>query len=168
MSLSHVVQFAKRIEVVGFELGVARAFGVGDVSSHMLLSGWAAPEHNHIWNDGPEASFAITMQTMPNKRVMLKVEGLPFIAEDLKSQDVTLYFNGSRIGFWRLYAMDKTFLVAEIEPEYWLARGGGAYGKCAWHMPGSTRPSEVTGADDQREIGFCFQSIEISEADGGT
>lgn len=168
MSRSRVVQFTKTIEGVGFEVGVARTFGVGDVSGNMLLSGWASAEDNHVWNDGSEASFVVTMQAMPTEKVMLKVRGLPFIAEDLKSQDITLYFNGYRVGFWRLYAMDKTQLLADIEPEYWLARGGGAYGKCVWHLPGSKRPSEVTGADDQREIGFCFQSIEISEAVGVT
>jgi hypothetical protein len=134
----------------------------------MVLTGYAAPEENHIWNDGFEASFVVTMHNMPTEQVILKVEGLPFIAEDLKSQDITLYFNGHRVGFWHLSAMDKAFLIAEIEPEYWLARHGGAYGKCVWHMPGSMRPSAVTGADDEREIGFCFQSIEIAETHGRT
>jgi hypothetical protein len=162
MSQRNVMEWERTSERGVFEIGVTRTFGLGDLSKYMPLTGYAAPEENHVWNDGAEASFVVTMQSIPTEQVILKVEGLPFVAEDLKSQDITLYFNGYRVGFWRLNAMDKTFLAAEIEPEYWLARDGGAYGKCVWHMPGSMRPSDVTGADDQREIGFCFQSIAIS------
>ncbi len=70
---------------------------------------------------------------------------------------MTLYVNGFRVAFWRIYDMDKKILQAEIEPEYWLSRHGGAYAKCVWHLPNSVRPSDLTDADDQRQIGFCFR-----------
>jgi len=149
-----------------FEVGLTRTFGLGDLSNHILLSGWAAPEDNHVWNDGIDASFSICLKSMPLKPLLMKLEGLPFVARDLTHQDITLYFNGFRVAFWRLYQMDKTFLEAEIEPEFWLARNGGAFAKCVWHLPGSMRPSDVTGADDKRQIGFCFQAMTIAEPIG--
>ncbi len=150
-------------EASTFKVGLTRTFGLGDLSHHILISGWAAPEENHVWNDGLEASFAVWMKNPPSRKLLMRVQGSPFIARNVAHQDVTLYFNGFRVGFWRLYGMEKTFLEIEIEPEFWLARLGGAYAKCVWHLPGSLRPSDVTGADDKRQIGFCFQTITFDE-----
>jgi hypothetical protein len=129
------------------ETNLTRTFGLGDLNERILLAGWALPEENHIWNDGIEASLIIRMRTLPPMQVSLKIEGLPFIEQSVKRQDVTLYVNGYRIGFWRLNTREKYFLHAEIEPEHWLVRNGDAYAKCVWHLPHSTRPCEITGAE---------------------
>ncbi len=39
--------------------GVTRAFGLGDIGSENLRAGWAAPEENHNWNDGFDASLVL-------------------------------------------------------------------------------------------------------------
>ncbi len=56
-----------------FEIGLTRTFRLGDINNHILMSGWAAPEENHVWNHGIDASFAIWMQTMPLRQLLLKV-----------------------------------------------------------------------------------------------
>lgn len=154
-------------EIWTFRIGLTRAFGLGDLSTQALLSGWAVPEENHVWNDGIDASFVVWMKTLPSRKLLMKIEGVPYAPQDGTHQDITLYFNGYRVAFWRLYGMDKTFLEVEIEPEYWLARLGGAYAKCVWHLPTSLRPSDVTGADDKRQIGFCFQALTFAEMPDG-
>jgi len=163
MPQKNLTELARAGESDYLEINLTRKFGLGDLSDRMLLSGWAAPEENHIWNDGLEASFIIRMRTLPSMPVSLKIEGLPFIDKTLKEQDITLYFNGHRIGFWRLDKMDKSSLHAEIDPEHWIVRNGDAFAKCVWHLPRSMRPCDVTGANDMREIGFCFQAITIAE-----
>jgi hypothetical protein len=163
MPPNKVIGLAKADESDFLETNLSRTFGLGDLNERILLSGWAVPEDNHIWNDGVEATFIIRMKLLPVIPLSLEVEGLPFIDQTLKRQDVTLYFNGHRIGFWRLHTMAKSCLHAEIEPEHWIVRSGHAYAKCVWHLPNSTRPCDITGVNDRREIGFCFQAITIVE-----
>jgi hypothetical protein len=163
-SNSLVMDMRNEKDMSAFRIGLTRTFGLGDLNRHILLSGWAAPEDNHVWNDGLDASFAVRMKTLPARKLLLKVEGVPFTPRAVDHQDITLYFNGYRLAFWRLQGMDKTCLEVEIEPEHWLARSGGGFAKCVWHLPSSLRPSDVTGADDQRQIGFCFQSVTFVDA----
>jgi hypothetical protein len=141
------------------ELGVTRYFGRGDMSGKNLLSGWAEPETNHNWNEGPEAILLLRLPELPEEPCTLAIEGRPYIATGLPRQDITLFVNGYRISFWRLLSADRIRLEAEIEPEMWLNRRGGALARCVWHLPDSTRPIDISDAQDERQIGFCFQSL---------
>jgi len=143
------------------ELGVTRFFGRGDIGARNLLSGWAEAEDNHNWNDGPEAALVMTLRQRPEESCLLSVEGRPFLAPGVPRQDVTLFVNGFRVAFWRLGAGETVILEAEIEPEMWLIRRGGALARCAWHLPDSTRPRDISGVQDQRQLGFCFQSMTL-------
>jgi hypothetical protein len=162
-SKSLTIDTPREDDIAAFRVGLTRTFGLADLNRHILLSGWAAPEENHVWNDGFDASFFVQLKTLPSRKLLLKVEGVPFTPRNVLHQDVILYFNGYRLAFWRLQGMEKTFLEVEIEPEHWFARKGGGFAKCVWHLPDSLRPSDVTGADDTRQIGFCFQSITFAE-----
>jgi hypothetical protein len=143
------------------EPGVTRFFGLGDIAAKSLLSGWAAPEDNHNWNDGLDAALLISLRQRPDDTHVLAVEGRPFITAGLGRQDVTLFVNGFRVGFWRLTDGANCRLEAELEPEVWMIRRGVAVAKCVFHLPDSTRPSDISSVQDHRQIGFCFQSLTI-------
>jgi len=144
------------------EFGITRFFGLGDIAGRNLASGWAVPEEKHNWNDGLEASLTLTISETPTAPCVLSIEARPHLAPGLDHQDVTFYFNGYRIGFWRLNHLSGVILEAEIEPEFWLTRGSGAFARCNWHLPDSVIPSEVTSIRDDRQLGLCFQSMTLT------
>jgi len=156
--LEHLVRAR---ELPDFELGVTRFFGQGDLNARYFERGWALPEENHSWNDGIDASLIISLKSCPTQTCSLKIRGIPYLTENIQSQDMTLYVNGHRAGFWRLDTRQTYLLVAEIAPEFWFDRNGKGLAKCVWHTPGSAKPSETCGISDQRQLGFCFQEITL-------
>jgi hypothetical protein len=146
---------------VGWDVGATRLFGNFDLAGSDLVSGWSTPEDPHIWNDGPESVLRIV--TEPVKRALrLSIEGIPFIGGSCSFQDVTLYVNGARLGFWRLRESKSYVLAATIEPEQMLERNGKAVLTCAWHLPSSARPVDMGLGKDTRELGFCFRSVTLA------
>jgi hypothetical protein len=144
-----------------WEMGATRLFGNFDLAGAALLSGWSTPEDPHIWNDGPESMLQIVVE--PVRRVLrLAIEGIPFIGGACGAQDVTLYVNGARVGFWRMRESKSHILSAAIEPEHIRDRNGKSVMICAWHLPNSARPVDLGLGKDTRELGFCFQSITLS------
>jgi hypothetical protein len=144
------------------ELGVPCYFGRKGLARQHLVSGWAAPEDTHHWNDGFEAALALGLERMPASRILLRVEGRPYLNATVMRQDLAIYFNGCRLGFWRFVASDGVLIEAVVEPEYWFDRGGTASGTCVFHMPESRRPRDVGDAEDDRLLGFCFQSFMLA------
>jgi hypothetical protein len=145
----------------GWEMGATRLFGNFDLARDGLVSGWSNPEDPHIWNDGPESVLQIAIDLV-KRPLRLSVEGIPFIGGTCISQDITLYVNGARVGFWRVRESKSYVLSATIEPEQILERNGKAILTCAWHLPGSARPVDLGLGKDTRELGFCFRSITLS------
>jgi hypothetical protein len=144
-----------------WQIGVTRLFGNFDLAGTGLISGWSDPEDPHVWNDGPEAVLQIV--TEPVKRpVRLSIEGIPFIGGTCKFQDVSLYVNGMRAGFWRLRESKSYVLSSTIEPEQTFERNGKSSLICAWHLPSSVRPVDMGLGKDTRELGFCFRSATLS------
>lgn len=144
-----------------FELGVTRFFGQGDLNDTYFERGWAAPEANHSWNDGIDASLTMWLKSRPPHACALRIRGAPYLTENVHHQDMTLFVNGYRAAFWRLDARQTYLLVAEIPPEFWHERSGKGFAKFVWHIPGSVRPSESAGITDRRLLGFCFQEITL-------
>lgn len=144
-----------------WEIGTTRLFGNFDLGTSGLISGWSAPEDPHVWNDGPEAVMEIV--TDPTDRTLrITVEVIPFIGGTVKSQNVTLYVNGSRIGFWRLRESKPYLLSGTIEPEQIFERDGKALLTCSFHLPDSAKPVDVGVGKDGRELGLCFRSITLA------
>jgi len=146
------------------ELDATLFFGRDGLARKNLLQHWAQPEESHHWNDGIEPSLALFLGLRPATRLYLTVEVRPHLGPGLPRQDVTLYFNGFRLGFWRLERLDGFRLTTEIEPEFWFGREGGAWAKCTWHLPNSTAPSALAPTQDHRLLGLCFQSLALTLA----
>jgi hypothetical protein len=146
-----------------WELGTTRLFGNYDIGTTGLISGWSSPEDPHVWNDGPEAVLQLSTIIVKHP-LRLTFEGVPFIGGKCTFQDVALYMNGARLGFWRLREPRAQMLSAIIEPEQIFERRGKAMLTCIWHLPQSVRPVDVGAGKDTRELGFCFRSITVSSA----
>jgi hypothetical protein len=144
------------------KLNTTRFFGRADLVADRMLFGWAAPEDNHNWNDGPEVGYVLKLTPPPSKTCRIRVEGVAFIEEKIPAQEITLYVNGVRLGWWRITTTKQVVLDAEIEPEQWITRGDVAIGNVRWHIPRSTSPREIGKGADERQLGFSFMSITVS------
>ena len=140
------------------EPGVVRLFGTADIGARGQIAGWGEPEDGHVWNDGHEATLLIAVP-VPAPRLLLLIGGEPYISRIRPAQEVTLFANGLRIGFWRLSQRADTTLSVTLEPEWWLRRGGRAVMRFGLHLPNSVRPKDIADGPDGRELGFCFRSI---------
>ena len=145
------------------ELGIVRLFGNGDIGVEGMLSGWAVPEESHNWNDGVEATLQLELEASEGA-FELVVEGVPLINSKNPSQEITLYANGFRIGYWKLDENKAHMLIASVEPEHIFWRGKIGYVKCVWFMPNSVRLSEIQDGADSRQLAFCFRSVLIRNA----
>ncbi len=146
-----------------YELGVARQFGLADIGRQGLLSGWSTPEDSHVWNDGPEAVLALVTE-MPAGPVVMSVEGAPFINARQPFQEVTLYANGWRLGFWRFRENAPVIMEAVVQPEQFFSRPEGAQLNLVWHLPSAVRPSDIGLSSDGRELGFVFRMLTIASS----
>ena len=140
------------------EPAVVRLFGIADIGTQGQLSGWGQPEDGHVWNDGQEATLLIAVPAPP-PRLLLLLGGEPYVSRLRPAQEVTLFGNGLRIGFWRLTQRAPVTLSAPLEPEWWLRRGARAVMRLGLHLPNSARPLDIADGPDGRELGFCLRTI---------
>jgi hypothetical protein len=155
------MQLGRAGNLPDFELGVTRFFGQGDLNDTYFERGWAVPEANHSWNDGIDASLTVSLKSRPAHACALRIRGTPYLTDDIRHQDVTLFMNGYRAAFWRLDSRQIHLLVADIPSEFWYERNGKGFAKFVWHIPGSVKPSESSSISDRRQLGFCFHEITL-------
>jgi hypothetical protein len=149
-------------DITAWEIGTTRLFGNYDLGSAGMLSGWAPPEDPHNWNDGPEASLQVILSGAVRRALKITIEGSPFIGGNTTFQDLTLYVNGARIGFWRLTQSKSYTLTAVVESEHLFERGSNTVLNCAFYLPMSVKPADISLGKDTRALGFCFRSIAIA------
>ena len=144
------------------EPGVVRLFGTADIGTAGQLAGWAMPEEGHLWNDGQEAVLLLAMRA-PVPRLLLQLGGEPYVTRIRPVQEVTLFGNGLRLGYWRLAQRADTALDVALEPEWWLRRGARAVMRLGLHLPNSTRPADVADGPDGRELALCLRTLCLRE-----
>ena len=144
--------------ILACEPDVVRLFGAADIGDQGQIDGWAEPEEGHVWNDGLEATLLIGVQAPP-PRLLLSLGGEPYVSRLRPAQEVTLFGNGLRIGYWRLAHRADVTLSVPLEPEWWLRRGRLAVMRLGVHLPQSVRPRDIADGPDGRELGFCLRWI---------
>lgn len=140
------------------ETGLTRIFGLADIGPAGLRSGWAESENGHIWNDGFDATLLLEAKDDPVPTVLV-LEGEPYVTPAQPTQDLTIYFNGARVGFWRMNERKDQMLRAEIDPEWWHRHGSRLLAHVVFHLPQSVRPADIGDGKDVRSLGFCFRTL---------
>lgn len=140
------------------EPGVIRLFGAADIGGRGMISGWSGPEDGHNWTDGLEAVYALSIKP-PVTRLLLAMMGEPYVTRARPVQDIALYGNGLRLGYWRLSVRAETALMCVLEPEWWLERGNRAYMRLVFHLPHCVRPKDINDGQDGRELALCCRSL---------
>jgi len=153
-----MLDMSRHHSMLDCEPGVTRLFGEADIATQGLISGWSDPEEGHNWNDGPEAICVLSTKP-PVTRLLLVLMGEPYVNRARPLQDVTLFGNGYRLGYWRLSVRAETALMVALEPEWWLTRGPRAILRLHVHVPNSIRPKDINDGPDGRELALCCRSI---------
>lgn len=152
-----------RPAILSLQPGVPRCFGSDDIAETGMLQGWASCERGHAWNDGPDATLLVATRRRPEaSELVVAVE--PYVTRQNPTQDLTLYANGARAGFWRLSVREVTHLAAWIDPAWWREVGDRAVLRLVFHMPQSVVPHEIGDGDDRRQLGFSFRSLALMAA----
>jgi hypothetical protein len=126
-----------------------------------MRAGWAQPEGSHVWNDGPESHMEVAVAET-HRALSIAITGIPLIHQQRPFQEITLFVNGYRLGFWRLRKADVSLLSATIAPEQIWPRAGRGMLHLAWHIPFSVSPSQLGTGSDGRELGFCFHALSLT------
>lgn len=144
-------------------LGSEVALGADPQAKAAMVSGWAQPEGPHVWNDGPESRMLLAVSET-GRPLILSVTGIPLIHQQRPFQEITLFVNGYRLGFWRMRRADVSLLSATIAPEQMRVSAGCSQMQLDWHIPFSVSPSALGAGADGRELGFCFQTLSLRAA----
>ncbi len=144
------------------EPGVMRLFGLADIRTQGLASGYAYPEYGHNWNEGVDPTLVLGAKGDIGAAALI-VEGEPFVTRSQPSQEMTVYLNGHRAAFWRLSRRAEYSLRINIEQEWWFPRNGWSVLKVVFHLPNSVRPVDIGEGEDGREMGFCFRSLLLEQ-----
>jgi hypothetical protein len=151
------------LKCLSVERDVIRLFGQGDIANHGLVRGWALPEERHIWNNGFDATMIIEA-SLPTGPTTVFIEGVPYLYGKSDWQEITLFANGYRVGWWHLTQSKQIILTARIEPEQWFNRQGRGFLNLTWHLPNSACPVDLGDGEDSRLLGFAFRTLSLSEA----
>jgi hypothetical protein len=151
----------RRLSMLWMQPGETRHFGTEDIGTAGLLAGWAAAEPGHAWNDGFDATLRIATDRA-DQPMLLTLAAEPYVTRQNPIQDVTVYANGARAGFWRLTARDVAEMPIWIDPSWWTMQDGSATLRLVVFLPQSVSPRELGDGEDMRLLGLSFRSLTLS------
>ncbi len=140
--------------------GKPRAFGQEDIALSGLASGWAQCEPGHAWTDGFDATLLLATPRTEREMTLI-IEAEPYVTRQNPVQDVTLFLNGARAGFWRLSHRRVTALTTWIDPAWWRQSDQISQLRAVFHLPQSVSPAELGDGQDQRCLGLSFRRISL-------
>ena len=152
-----------RPAILSLQPGVCRRFGAEDIGETGMVQGWAGVEPGHAWNDGVDAVLLVGTRLEPGP-VELEIEVEPYVTRQNPVQELTLYVNGARAGYWRMSARVVTALTAWIDPGWWRVVNDRAVLRLVFHMPQAISPAELGECDDLRQLAASFRSVQLRAA----
>jgi len=134
-------------------------FGLNGDSKPYLREGWANPELRFVWTSAPLSRLEIPKPTGGD--CVLRLVGGPFIVKDrLPSQRLVIAVNGIVLG--TAVATDRSLIECELPK---VVLGGGETAIIELTLPDAAKPADLTGAHDQRTLGFAVERIELFHRD---
>lgn len=135
---------------------VAMDFGAEGNGRGSLRDGWAVPEANFTWTVAPTCTLELPKPIVGDNYV-LRLIGGPFVAKDrLPTQRITLAANGVILG--TATSNDRALIEWELPS---AVLGGGRTTAYTLWLPDAARPRDVSGAADDRRLGFAVERIEV-------
>lgn len=91
----------------------------------------------------------------------LEIQAEPYVTRQNPVQELTLYANGARAGFWRFSKREVIRFSACIDPMWWREQGDRSVLRLVFHMPQSVAPNDIGDGQDMRQLGFSFRSLTL-------
>lgn len=130
-------------------------FGLNGNSKGYLREGWANPEPRFVWTSAPVSRLEIPKPA--GNDCVLRLLGGPFVVKDrLPSQRLMIAVNGIVLG--TATASDRSLIECEV-PQVVL--GGADTAVITLTLPDAAKPADLTGAEDQRILGFAVERLEL-------
>ena len=125
-----------------------------------LRDGWANPEPDFVWTSGPVSQLEIPKPSGGGDYVLRLLAG-PFIIKDrLPSQRLAIAVNEIILG--TAVASERAVIDCLVPA---AVLGGGDTAVLTFTLPDAIKPADITGADDQRTLGFAIERIELFRVD---
>lgn len=150
----------RRLSMLWLQPGETRHFGTEDIGHAGLVGGWAGAEPGHAWNDGFDATLRIATDRA-DQPMLLMLAAEPYVTRQNPNQDVTVYANGARAGFWRLTIREVAQMPIWIDPSWWTTQGSHAELRLVVFLPQSVSPRELGDGEDMRLLGLSFRSLTL-------
>lgn len=129
-------------------------FGAAGNSSDYRRAGWANPEARHTWTKGQESRLVIPPLAAAGT-YRLRIRLWPFVwAPALPGQRLAVLVNGHKIA--EFLVREARWLECHVDAEM-IGRTEPVV--ITLHHPDAARPSETSGARDDREIALAFQRL---------
>src|SRR5579885_2880091 len=136
-------------------------FGAAGNGGAFCRSGWSQAEPRHTWTLGRESTLELPRPAQAGAYRLL-IELGPFVFEDkLPAQRLAVLVNGTRVGD---FVLSEVALIECAVP--WPVVAGQDTVSIRFLHPDAAKPSEVSGASDEREIAFAFERLHFSPALG--
>ena len=146
--------------MLSLQPGASRAFGAEDIAATGLLAGWSDVEPGHGWNNGIDATLLIATRPSPGP-MELAISLEPYVTRQNPFQELTLYANGARAGYWQFSRREVETITAWIDPFWWRTHHDRAVLRLVLHMPQAVCPREIGDGEDMRKLAFSFRSIAL-------
>jgi hypothetical protein len=144
--------------------GASRLFGAEDIGETGMLAGWSDVEPGHAWNNGIDATLLVATRPTPGPaELVISLE--PYVTRQNPFQELTLYANGARAGFWQFSRREVESISAWIDPFWWRELHDRAVLRLVLHMPQAVCPREIGDGEDMRKLAFSFRSITLLPSD---
>src|SRR4051812_4099566 len=131
------------------------SFGLNGNSKGYVREGWANPEPRFVWTSAPVSRLEIPKPTGGD--CILRLLGGPFVVKDrLPSQRMTIAVNGIVLG--TVTTADRSLIECDVPK---VVLGGAKTAAVTLTLPDAAKPADVTGAEDQRILGFAIERIEL-------
>lgn len=129
-------------------------------SDRYRISGWNKTEGNYAWSEGRSARLTLPVPANAGAlTVKMTLRGL-IQPPALPSQPVEVYASNQKVADWQV--ADSAVFTAEIPAE--LTKSAGGTLNLELRIPKAASPKSLGMNTDERILGVCGYSIEVSSA----
>jgi hypothetical protein len=129
-------------------------------SERYRVSGWSKTEGNYAWTEGTSARLALPISADAGPLTLkMTLRGL-IHPPTLLSQPVEIFVNGKKVADWKV--ADTAAFTAEVPAE--LTKSGGETLDLELRIPKATSPKSLGMNSDERILGVCGYSIEVTQS----
>lgn len=137
-------------------IGSHVSFSINGEGGKYLRRGWSEQEASHIWSNAERAQLKFRLSDKVNHSLKLKLYANGFPADGRDPQNVNIYANGEKIGFWQVLnlawyeiTIPKNKIVNETLD-------------ITFEISNPTAPCEVSDSKDCRKLGIAVKELVIA------